>query len=364
MAEPTSGSPSLRNTVAKRRGPLGVFMSAVTKLTVRFYAAAILLVVVWAGYTAVAFLVRSVFRPTQVPAQYLTWQTALSGGNLPHTETGGEMVVPRAPMEHYHRVDRTLPVDRHNGCLTSGCHNILAHQERKEMRAFANLHATFLACTICHDATITGPTEAMWVSMESGRVTDPPAALQLMRAFEVNSGQIEKQPAEFHTTVARLLPGIVAVSRDPALEFLSVQIATSEPGSPVWRKAIAQLGNELPGHVRGEYGDKLTRKVDESVLIQQQQRLADLAREYRATSPDTPQRRKLHDQIHEGILPKPSACLSCHGGEPARLNFEALGYSPQRAAALRDSVIARWMQQIQQGEPFYLPKLLEGGHVR
>jgi len=127
---------------------------------------------------------------------------------------------------------------------------------------------------------------------------------------------------------------------------------------------MGQLTEELPNHARGEYGAKLTRRQSAEALRQYHQNLAGLARQYQASPIGGPERKKLHDQIHEGVLEKPSACLACHGGEPPRLNFQALGYSPERAASLSDSAIARQMQQIQEGQPFHLPTLLEGGHAR
>ncbi|MEP0842658.1 MAG: hypothetical protein HRF43_08090 [Phycisphaerae bacterium] len=364
MAEQPAFRPPAAVPERTRRRLIALVGGAVKALTVRFYAAAIVLVVIWAGYTAVAFLVRSVLYPTRVPEQYLSWRTALSGGNLPPAAGGGEALVPRAPLEHYHRIERTLPTDAHNGCLTSGCHGALAHTKRKEIRAFANLHATFLACTLCHDAGITGPAEATWVDLNTGQPTGPPAALELLRHFELNAGRIQDAPGEFHALVAPLLPRVAAVSRDPAMEFLHVQITTSEPGSPVWRQSIARLAAELPNHVRGEYGSKLTGKATFEELERRRRALVEMAARYQAAPEGTPERRKLHDQIHEGILTKPSACLACHGGEPARLDFASLGYPPGRAAALRDSVIARQMESIQQGRPFYLPKLLEGSRER
>lgn len=348
----------------KKRGVFSSLGAAIKHTTVRIYALAILMVVVWTGYTAVAFLVRSVFKPTQVPAQFLSWQTALSSGKLKSDASVSEVSVPRAPMEHYHGISRTLPADPGNGCTTSGCHGALAHTKRKEIRAFANLHATFLACTMCHDASIDGPTEAMWVSIETGEPSGVPAALELMKHFETDAAKMQSAPAEFNAWIAESLPRISRVSRDPAIDYLQAEINTSEPGSPVWRHSVEQLASELPNHLRGEYGSKLAKKVAGDEQRRYNQHLVELAQQYRASSDSIPERKKLHDEIHKGILVKPSACLACHGGEPARLNFEALGYSAQRAAALRDSALARQMQSILKGEPFYLPKLLEGGNAR
>lgn len=337
---------------------------ALGRVVVRVYALAILLVVIWTGYTAVAYLVRTVFKPTPVPPEYLTWESALAGDNAEALRAAPSgLTLPRAPLAHYHDVDRTLPVDTLNGCLTSGCHHPLAHRKSKELRAFANLHATFLECGLCHNADIDGAAQAIWVDLPTGRPGEPPAVLQLMKLFESEGDAVQSRPADVHTRILGPLASAVEHSGDVILEHLRAQIATSEPGSPVWRHAVARLREELPNHVRGEYGVKLAPKMSEWELKSLNQGLVEMARPYLAAAEGSDERKRLHAEIHKGILARPSACLSCHGGEPARLDFAALGYPPERAAALRDSSIARLMAQIQSGQPFHLPRLLEGGNA-
>jgi hypothetical protein len=362
MAENPSRPPSTTTGGSGRFGRLvGGFSEGLLKLIVRLYALAILLVVIWAGYTAIAFLVRSVFEHTVIPPQYNGWPSALSRGHLrPELVGAEELIVPRSPVEHYHLVERTLPEDLHNGCVTSGCHNALAHTKRKEVRAFANLHATFLACGLCHDASLSGTTPAMWVDIVTGQPTQTPPTLRLMDYLEADNQKIHSAPAEVNAAIAPLLAQLVQLSPDPVLGYIRLQLTTSQPGSPVWRHAMDQLVQELPNHLRGEYGAKLTPRRSAEDLGQRERRLADLTREYLAAPADGPERKKLHDEIHEGILKRPSLCLACHGGTPPRLDFRALGYSPQRAAALSSSDIARQMQQIDEGQPFYLPRLLQG----
>jgi hypothetical protein len=43
------------------------------------------------------------------------------------------------------------------------------------------------------------------------------------------------------------------------------------------------------------------------------------------------------------------------------LDFHAAGYSPKRSAFLSHLEIARLMQQIRQGQHFYIPNVLEEG---
>lgn len=353
---------------APRPGFFRRMLSRLGGLTVRVYALAILLVVVWAGYMAVAYLVRTVFRPAPVPEQYRTWEAALSGPtpeSLRLEQAAG--LVPRAPIGHYHEVDRTIPPDLHSGCLTSGCHNPLAHTRRKEIRAFANLHATFLRCELCHDESISGQVEAMWVDDATGLPTATPAILQLMTLFETRADEVKKKPDEVNPAIVSLLGEAADHSADPVLAYLLAQINTSDPGSPVWRKSVEQLADELPNHVRGEYGAKIARKLTADELKAYDQRLVELAGLYRNAPAGSAERKRLHDEIHKGILEKPSACSACHGddpSEPSRLDYRALGYSPEHADSLRSSAIAHLMEQIRQGQPFYLPRMLEGGNDR
>lgn len=354
--EPTPTPP----TQPQATGPgfLHRFARAFTTLVVRFYALAILLVVVWAGYTAVAFLARTVFKPAEVPEQYRGWQSALSRGNFALQATPAEsLAIARAPVEHYHQVDRALPPDVHNGCLTSGCHTILAHTKHKETRAFANLHATFLSCMMCHDATVSGPMQAVWVDDATGQpAAAAPATLRLTAYLQDQAQALQTDPATVHVQTLGMLAEVTRTTQNPLLEYLQTQINTSEPGSPVWRTSMAQLIEELPNDARGEYGAKLYPKHN---VAPSEQRLRDLSRQFRAAAEGSSERSRLYDQIHENVLAKPAACLACHGGEPARLDFTSVGYPAARAAQLRNSSLANLMQQIREGRPFHLPRILE-----
>lgn len=341
---------------------IGRFLAnLVRRMTVRFYALAILLVVLWTGYTAVAFLVRSVFSPVLVPPQYLQRGTPLTADAL-KAEQLLAAVLPesRGTLGHFHQLDRWFQPDIQNGCSTSGCHSPLPHGKHKETRAFANFHTTFLTCAMCHDAGVRSPLQTTWVSMPDVDQQSPPAILQLMSLLDVEAAKLQSAPAEVHQRIVDLLKRSMSTAGDSGpLQYLLLQINTSEPGSPVWRRAVAELTTELPNCARGEYGAKLAPTADVESLQGQSRQLADLAAKYASSSPNSREREQLHKEIHASILAKPDACLSCHGGDPARVDFQALGYSPQRAAYLRGVPIAGLIQRNREGKPFYLPQLLE-----
>ncbi len=302
---------------------------------VRAYALAILLTVIWAGYMAVAFLIGSVFALPLVPQRFLDrpgQQKADLVSKAGAPDASGPSWL--APLGHYHAVDRWFQPDRHNGCTVSGCHSSLPHAKRKEVRAFANLHVTCLACEMCHDRSDPSPAKAMWVSTTTGQRQRPPAILQLMRLIETDAERIKNRPAPVHTVIVGLLRQVVEViGGDPLLEYLLLQVDTSEPGSPIWRHAVGQLKVELPTHARGEYGAKLVPVLSTSQR-QRAERFAERALEYFATLPNSKKRAALYQQIHAEVGGQPRECAACHGSYPPHLDLTSLGYPRERASAL------------------------------
>jgi hypothetical protein len=336
--------------MAKPRGKLVKFLNQVR---IRLHALVVLIIVAWALYASVSYLVRSVFWPTHVPERFLQWQDQLKADDLLHENAIGlTSTAPRAPLGHYHGVNRWFQPDTHNGCTISGCHSPMPHKQNKGVRAFDNFHATFLACTLCHEAGDVRPLPAVWIGTDSGLPQEAPVILQLMRYLELNSQLIKTNPNQAHTAILELLKQTLEIiGSDPLLDYLLVQLETSEPGSPVWMHALEQLNSELPQHARGEYGAKL---ASDKNYLQRSKKLTTQAEQYFAAQDDTDQKnRNLHD-IHAQLQEKPHKCLACHGDKPALLDFEALGYTPNRTTFLRDSPLARQMQLIQQGQQFHL----------
>ena len=49
---------------------------------------------------------------------------------------------------HFHHIDFDFKPDQSNYCIE--CHGDLPHNKVKELRAFGNMHASFIACQTCH----------------------------------------------------------------------------------------------------------------------------------------------------------------------------------------------------------------------
>ncbi len=49
---------------------------------------------------------------------------------------------------HFHHIDYEQVPDKRSYCIT--CHGDIPHSKTKEVRAFSNMHASFIACQTCH----------------------------------------------------------------------------------------------------------------------------------------------------------------------------------------------------------------------
>jgi len=271
-----------------------------------------------------------------------------------------EPEAPRPPLGHYHGVDEWFEPAAFLSCTMSGCHSPLPHKERKEIRAFANLHATFMTCQMCHEENVPALMQTVWLDPSTGATTDsPPAMLQLLNLLETTDEPDDKQ--KFTSDVVTLLDQALAQTREePLLARLNLRLRTTQPGSPVWTQAMRDLRRELPQHARGEYGFRLAPAVGEREYPAFHKEIESLADRYFAEENET-KLDELHAQIHAKVNPEPAGCLPCHGGEPARMDFVKAGYTQQRATELRDVEIARLMDRIMKGRPFHLPSIVLPG---
>lgn len=319
----------------------------------RAYALVIMAVVVWAGYAAVTYLYKAVFRPGKSPEALLAWEATTRAEALRAPEALG-ITTPalRSPIAHYHAVDRWFHPDLRNGCITSGCHDPIPHSKSKELRAFANLHSTFMSCEVCHTEHATAPLPAVWTDLSSGAVQPPPTVLQLAGKLTAAT-----QPADLTDQsapiVSLLRQSLDVMGWDPVLDYLALQIETSQPGSPVWRQAMEQLRTEMPSHARGEYGAKITPASADGRPARRD--LSALLERYFSRKADQADRGVILKQVHEGVVEKPEGCLPCHRAESPMLDFEALGYSAQRRKELTSTPVVGTIQQIREGQPFNLP---------
>lgn len=352
----------MHNTASHEQGKTsGAAM--IGRFCVRVYALAVLLLIGWAGYAAVAYLCHAVFSPIHVPEHMQKWAAEIDAETLTDRDKATEaQSYPRAPLRHFHTLGGLFEPAPNTGCTISGCHGTLSHTKSKEVRAFANLHTTFMTCRMCHTAELANPTEAVWINADDGKRMETPALLELIRTLEVLAVQISESPEKFHEAIVdRLKQAVEAGHEDPILQYLLVQLETSEPGSPVWQQTIAQLQSELPNHARGEYGAMITVATTDEKEQAFRDHQAELAAKYFAAQPKSEAAEAIRKQIHEGVTTEPKGCTVCHGAEPPRLNFEDLGYSPSRSESLRSSVVAHMIEKVEQGQPFRMPSMLKTG---
>jgi hypothetical protein len=331
-------------------------LRTIGRFIVRLYALAIMLVVIWTAWQAVGYLVRYVFTPARVPERILEWQVVLDADALRApgmAQMTGESA--RAPVGHYHSVEGWHDPMSGSSCTTSGCHASLPHTKDKVTRAFANLHAGFLNCQMCHEKGLVAPVDTVWVDVASGQpLGEPPAQLQLLKLL--GSGEIPADVQPFNDRVLQLLSETLRhAGDDPRLKYLYIQIDTSLPESPVWRHAISILREEMPRHRGAEYGARLAPRVAGRDWNDYHGEIARLAEQY--FKPDA-QRDSLKKKIHEQVKPQPDSCQACHGGEPPLVEFVKAGYRAERAEELRGSLIARLIQHLRAGQQFHIPRLM------
>ncbi len=75
---------------------------------------------------------------------------------------------------HFHHVDFEILPDKRSYC--NKCHGDMPHKKVKEVRAFWNMHAFFMACETCHirfDDT-SAPPAYKWYDRQSGEIVDSP----------------------------------------------------------------------------------------------------------------------------------------------------------------------------------------------
>ena len=129
------------------------------ELRIRLHALVVLVIVGWAGYMAIAVLVRSVFSPALISEEFRGQIMTMDADSLHKENPWQKDFASRTPLDHYHRVDQWFQPDKHNGCTIEGCHSPLPHKNIVAVRSFDNFHATFLACQLCHKYTLTSKTE-------------------------------------------------------------------------------------------------------------------------------------------------------------------------------------------------------------
>ena len=265
---------------------------------------------------------------------------------------------PRGPLAHFHQIPQWFQPDPGNTCTTAGCHFALPHGARIEVRAFLNMHATFVDCVVCHTTEPSENTQARWFSLADRQPTRVPAILRLAKRLE-ELGQVAPDDAEaVSQELQRLLrEAMPAAGGAGQFQDWLVRLETTHPRNRAWNDIVDEMRREIHMHEHGEYGAKIG-------LYKDGRRIGKLSPERRREIHDFLERSKTHaertsplatEEFCRQIAPVGAMCTPCHSAEPTLVDLKKLGYSPVRVEQLSNSAILRSILSVEQGQPFYLP---------
>ena len=105
----------------------------------------------------------------------ITFQKAILEGTERVKHYLGYRVLEQIRLEgHFHHIDFDFKPDQSNYCID--CHGDLPHNKIKELRAFGNMHASFIACQTCH-VVLEGQAKTgafKWYDRETGEFVKSP----------------------------------------------------------------------------------------------------------------------------------------------------------------------------------------------
>lgn len=174
---------------------------------------------------------------------------------------------------HFHHIDFEIQPDKRSYCIQ--CHGDMPHNKVKEVRAFWNMHASFMACETCHTRF------------------DDPAAPPVYKWYDRRSGQIVDSPVP-HSKVGLYAAKIVPFERAEG------QLARVDSEERIaFANEFIKVGNTL-----SEF-----------------------------------QKAKAIKKIHQVNSNKPYVCDDCHRKDNPILSLRDLGYPPERRAFIESNEV-------------------------
>lgn len=170
---------------------------------------------------------------------------------------------------HFHHIAFDFKPDERSYCIT--CHGDMPHGKVKELRAFGNMHASYIACQTCH------------VRLDASEKTG------IYKWYDRQTGEIVPSPVK-----EGVLPGSYTSKIIP---FVRV--------------------------------DGQVQRIDTPELIA----FAERYRQTESTLNDI-QKSKAKKMIHKIVDPKPYMCEACHQAGDPILPFRELGYPQNRVDAI------------------------------
>lgn len=294
----------------------------------------------------------------------------LAEGHEHHgTGAGGAArdVLQRGPVAHFHQIPTWYEADRANTCTDGGCHSALPHGDKKEVRAFLNMHTTFVDCQTCHLEAAPAEAALGWVSLADRRSVEPPAVIRLASLMEGRPAPGTPIGVWDTQVKALVVEAAEASGGDPELVGWRKRLDAARPGGVRYNAVLDEVAARIGRHGHGEYGQKIGLPAGSAGLwAPSADQLAAIAKLQgpEAAALHVDERKALVTTVH-GQLHKPKVeCSRCHTTEAGGLvDFGRLGYSPVRAQALRSNTLVKQAQDVEEGRSFFLPNVLGGTEV-
>jgi cytochrome b subunit of formate dehydrogenase len=338
------------------RGPRHVLRSFIR----RTYSLLLMLAVAALCYFSLSWLGQQLFGIGPAPEEVRDVATRIDLDALTSPDRrGGSRAgrYERGPLAHFHVIPAWYTPDPANGCTEGGCHDVLPHGEKKEDRAFLNMHATFVDCQVCHAEQAPRPGDLAWVSLEDRSGREPPAILQLGSLLEAPLPQAEDARVIVDREARRLLALAIDESGgDPELERWLLQLQTARVDGELYEQHVRGIRRGLSLHGHGEYAARLGIPGERFTLDAEGERAARTLRDEAASEGD---REAASEVVHRGYKLSEVQCTNCHAEDAELLSFEEIGYPPRSARRLRSNSVARQSESVEKGEIFYLPDLLD-----
>jgi hypothetical protein len=334
----------------------------------RCYALILVLVVLWLSWQAIAYLVKALMLPARPPSKIVDVPTRLKLSTLMRSQSaaGAAPATPhlRTPLSHYHRLDEGFQADPLNGCTASQCHAPLPHGKNKADRAFLNMHSTSIHCGVCHVRQDQKPLPLVWYDLKTG---DPrPQAPAMLQAYAwltrtsitgTNSFTLNDQ-----AEIVRLLRDAANESySDADLVSLADHLNAVRVTSAEFNRLVKVTRDALQGHFRGEYGAKLAQRdprTQKPFLGKSGDARAERDFLARRNVLSDSEKKALLERIHPPRRNPTLRCKDCHRAEGSLVDLPSLGYPPARIQAISSPQVTSAIDNIVEGQSFYLPDFL------
>lgn len=140
---------------------------------------------------------------------------------------------------HFHHIGFDIGPDKRSYCII--CHGDMPHDDVKELRAFLNMHAFFVACQTCHirleGEARTG--EFKWYDRATGEIVESPVR-------EGNPGTYRAKILPYERVDGNLQPVDSEDKTDFALEFKEREQTLTEAQKSKAKKLIHKIVSKQP----------------------------------------------------------------------------------------------------------------------